>query len=246
MHYLLLFVAGLATGFVSTIAGGGSFISLSTLILVGLPPAVANGTNRIGSFFQSVSGTAGFKSKGISTFPYSLWLGLAAIPGAVLGALLAVNIRGEMFKHILAILMILFFIAIILDPIKQTGADTERMSKKHRLIGLITFFFVGIYGGFIESGVGIIIILALRYINRLSLVKTNSAKVLIVSIYTLAALAVFIWNNEIDWAYGFVVAAGTGIGGWLTSRWSTNLNEKVVRYIISVIILALAVRLWFF
>jgi uncharacterized membrane protein YfcA len=246
MHYLLLFAAGLATGIVSTIAGGGSFISLSVLIFLGLPPATANGTNRIAVLFQSASGTAGFYSKGIFLFPYSLWLALAAVPGAVIGALLAVNISGETFDRILAALMILFFIAIIIDPVGRTGDDAQRMEGKHRLIAIVTFFFIGIYGGFIQSGVGIIIILALRYINRFSIVKTNGVKVFVISIYTLAALAVFIWNREINWIYGFIVAAGTAIGGWVTSRWSTRLNDKVVRYIIAVIILLFAIRLWFF
>jgi uncharacterized membrane protein YfcA len=246
MNYVYTLLGGLAAGVVSTLAGGGTFIALSVLIFVGLPPAVANGTDRIGVLFQGVSGIAGFKSKGIFVFPYSLWLGLSALAGAILGAEIATNIGGMAFNRILAILMLIFVIFTVFDPIGRRGYIAERMSKKYRIIGIITFFFVGIYGGFIQAGVGFIIIATLRSINRFSLVKTNSAKVFIVSVYTLAALGIFLWNGLINWRYGLVLAAGEAVGAWLASRWSVQANDKTIRYFIGATVFAFAIKLWFF
>ena len=76
---LILIPVGIIAGFINTVAGGGSLLSLPVMIFMGLPPAMANGTNRVALFLQNVSGVAGFKSKGIFVFPYSLWLGISAL-----------------------------------------------------------------------------------------------------------------------------------------------------------------------
>ena len=68
---ILITVTGFVSGFLNTMAGGGSLIALPVLIFLGLPPAVANGTNRIAILAQNISGVAGFRSKGIFIFPYN-------------------------------------------------------------------------------------------------------------------------------------------------------------------------------
>ena len=85
-HYPLLILVGFTVGFINTIAGGASLITLPTLIFLGLPPAVANGTNRVAITIQTAMGVAGFKSKGVSTFPFNIYLGIAAFFGALIGA----------------------------------------------------------------------------------------------------------------------------------------------------------------
>ena len=112
-HYLLLIAVGFAVGFINTVAGGGSLLSLPVLIFLGLPPSVANGTNRVAISIQNAMAVAGFKSKGVSTYPFNLYLGLSAIVGAILGAQLAVDIEGETFNKILAIIMIAVVCIII-------------------------------------------------------------------------------------------------------------------------------------
>ncbi|VAW25844.1 hypothetical protein MNBD_BACTEROID06-1080, partial [hydrothermal vent metagenome] len=98
LHAILLVFVGVIAGFINTVAGGGSLLSLPILIFLGLPPAMANGTNRIAIFLQNISGIAGFKSKGIYIFPYSLWVGVSALVGAIIGAQFSVQIQGELFN----------------------------------------------------------------------------------------------------------------------------------------------------
>lgn len=246
LHYFLLFIAGLAAGVVSTLAGGGSFITLSALIFMGVPSVVANGTNRISILFQTTAGSAGFKSKGVSAFPYSLWLGLASVPGAVIGAEFAVRVNEAIFNRVLAILMLIFVVLMIYETLRESKNLTERTGKKYRIIGLITFFFLGIYGGFIQSGEGFLIILAVRFIHRFSIAKTNSIKVLVILILTLPALGIFFSKSAVHWQYGLILGAGSAVGGWFSSRWSVGINEKIIRYIILAAILAMAIKLWFF
>lgn len=242
---LILVPVGLIAGFINTVAGGGSLLSLPVMIFLGLPPGIANGTNRVALFLQNISGIAGFRSKGVFVFPYSLWLGLTALLGAIIGAQISVALDDDTFNRIIAIVMIGVVIITIFDR-KGNGQKVENLSKKSQVIGAITFFFIGIYGGFIQAGVGFIIMAALTKINKLSLVRTNSIKVFVVLIYTIAALAVFIIEDQINWLYGLVLAIGNMSGAWIASRWSVEKGDKWIKRFLVIMVTILAIRLWFY
>ncbi|MTI21519.1 sulfite exporter TauE/SafE family protein [Fulvivirga sp. RKSG066] len=242
----LLVVVGFAAGFLNVVAGGGSLISLPILIFLGLPPAVANASNRVAIFSQNIFGILGFKSKGVSAFPYSLWLGISALFGAIIGAKISVNLDADLFNKIIAIIMIMVVVMTIIGPKGNTNEADERTDLKSTIIGIITFFFIGIYGGFIQAGVGFLIMAALTGINKFSLVKTNSAKVFVVFIYTIASLGVFIWEDVIDWEYGIILAVGNSLGAWVASRWSVAKGDKWIKRFLILAVTALAVKLWFF
>jgi uncharacterized protein len=241
---LFLIVIGVVAGFVNTVAGGGSLITLPILIFLGLPPSIANGTNRIALFFQNISAIAGFKSKGVFVFPYSLWVGVSALIGAVIGAQFSVQIRGELFNQILAVVMVAVVIITIINPIKNPDEELERLGKKHQFIGVLLFFFIGIYGGFIQAGVGFIILGTLTFVNHISLVKANSIKVFVVFTYTIAAIIIFIMEDKINWVYGLTLAIGNMSGAWIASRWSVKKGDVWVRRFMIVMVTALAIKLW--
>ncbi len=244
---VIIICVGFLAGFINTVAGGGSLITLPVLIFMGLPPAVANGTNRIAIFSQNIFGVLGYKSKGVTAFPYSIWLGLSALLGAVIGARIAVDISGELFNRILAIVLIIAVIFPLLNSRKKSGGQhVERISPKYQIIGIVIFFFIGIYGGFIQAGVGFIIISALTMINKFTLVKTNSAKVFVVLVYTISALAIFIIEGKINWKFGIVLAIGNSSGSWIASRLSVKKGDKWIRWFIFLTVIIMAIKLWFF
>ena len=245
-HYLLLIVVGFTVGFINTVAGGGSLISLPILIFLGLPPAVANGTNRVAIVIQTATATAGFKSKGVSTFPLNIYLGFAALIGAIIGARIAVDVDGEAFNRILAIVMVAVIFIIIFKPKTNLSAIQERLTGKYLWIGCIVFFFIGIYGGFINAGIGFIIILFLHYFNHMTLVRANATKVAVVFMYTLSALAVFALNDKVEWTIGLVLAIGNACGAWVSSRVSVKKGDAFIRTFLVVMVAVMAVKLWFF
>ncbi|MDO6491027.1 MAG: sulfite exporter TauE/SafE family protein [Cellulophaga sp.] len=245
-HYLLLIVVGFAVGFINTVAGGGSLISLAVLIFFGVPPSIANGTNRVAVAIQSVLGVAGFKSKGVSTFPFNIYLGISAMLGSIVGANIAVEVSGETFNRILAVVMMVVLLIIIFKPKLKTEDIHERITGKYLWIGVIAFFFFGIYGGFINAGLGFIVILFLHYANRMTLVRANATKVAVVLIYTLAALAVFIYYDKIIWEIGLVLAIGNGSGAWVASRVSVARGDGFIKKFLMLMIVVMAVKLWFF
>lgn len=246
LDYALLILAGFAAGFINTVAGGGTLLTMPMLIFMGLPPSVANGTNRIAIAIQTAIGVAGFKSKGVSTYPFSLYLGLTALAGSLIGAQIAVDIKGETFNKILAFIMIGVVILMILKPKVSVEEIVERTQGKYLHISMVIFFFLGIYGGFINAGIGFMMLIVLPYINRISLVKANATKVAVVCIYTLGAVLMFALNDKINWKYGLILTIGNATGAWISSRWSVKKGDETIKIIVIVMICVMAVKLWFF
>jgi uncharacterized membrane protein YfcA len=245
--WIVLIIIGVFAGAINTIAGGGSLITLPFLIFLGLPPSIANGTNRIAILFQTASAVSGFKSKGITTFPFSLYIGGSAFMGSIIGAQIAVDIKGETFNKILSIVMLVVVALIVFKKDTSTLEKlTERTTGKHLWVSIFVFFFIGIYGGFINAGIGFIMLLILPVINKLSLVKANATKVTVACIYTTVAVAIFIFNDKINWKYGLILAVGNSAGAWLASRYSVKKGDGFIRIALLVIVSGMAVKLWFF
>ncbi len=245
MDFLYLILIGFIAGIINTLAGGGSLLTLPLLIFLGLPPNIANGTNRIAIFIQNIFGAAGYKSKGYTTYPFSIYFGISALIGAIIGAKLAIDIKGDVFNKILAIVMLIVVIFIIKRP-KDVGLIPERLDKKHLWLSSVVFFFIGIYGGFIQAGTGFLILLALNSINKFSLLKSNATKTVVVLIYTLSALATFAYYGKVNWQYGLFLALGGATGAWFASRWSVKKGDKVIRLFLIVVVLFMSIKLWFF
>lgn len=244
--YPLLIIVGFVVGFINTVAGGGSLLSLPILIFLGLPSTMANGTNRVAVIFQTAIATAGFKSKGVSTFPFNIYLGGSAFFGSIIGAYLAVDISAAIFNRILAIVMICVVLIIAFGPKIGIKEVQERLTGKYLWLGIIAFFIFGIYGGFINAGLGFIIILFLHYINRMTLVRSNATKVAVVFMYMVSALVVFAWNEQVDWEIGMVLAIGNGSGAWVASRISVNMGDGFVKKFLIIMVSILAIKLWFY
>jgi uncharacterized membrane protein YfcA len=241
-----LILIGFIAGSINTLAGGGSLLTLPILIFLGLPPNVANGTNRIAILLQNIFTTAGFKSKGITTFPFSIYIGISALIGSLIGSQIAVDIKGDTFNKILAMIMVVIVFYMVFKPKTAIENVIEKTSGKHLWLSIILFFFVGIYGGFIQAGVGFIILLVLSSVNNLSLVKSNAVKVTVVLIYIIGSVIIFAYNDKIDWQMGFTLAIGNAVGGWFSSRWSVKKGDNLVRKFLIVMVLILAIKLWFF
>lgn len=244
--YLLLIAVGFIAGFINTIAGGGTLLTMPMLIFMGLPPSVANGTNRVAILIQTAIGVKGFQSKGVTTHPFSIYIGISALLGSLIGAQIAIDIKGEAFNKILSVIMVLVVLMILFKPKVELSEMIERTTGKYLYISIVIFFFLGIYGGFINAGIGFVMLIVLPYINRLSLVKSNATKVAVVSIYTIGAVFMFALNDKIDWKYGLILAIGNASGAWISSRWSVQKGDKMVKVFVVVMISVLSVKLWFF
>ena len=242
---IILLICGVIAGFINTVAGGGSLLTLPILIFMGLPSNIANGTNRIAIFMQNIFSISGYKSRGVSDFKYSSWLSVSALIGSIIGAKIAININEVMFNKILSLVIIIVVLTIIYNK-KSFNINSENISIEKKIISVIIFFFIGIYGGFIHAGVGFLILSILSNYNGIQLSKANSIKVFVVFVYTFFALIVFIMENKINWILGINLGIGNSIGGWIASRWSYNKPDKIIKIFIIISSAIMAIKLWYF
>lgn len=244
LGYLLLFAAGLAAGTLNVIAGGGSFLTLPVLIFLGLPPGIANGTNRVAITLQNVSAVWSFRRYGLFDRSALIWAALPATLGATLGAWLALQVSDRAFQQILAFLMVAISLGSLWTPRARLAgeAPAERPRGAQSLLAA-GFFVAGIYGGFVQAGVGYLI-LALTSLAGLDLVRGNVVKVLAVLCLTAQSLWIFAWQGRVDWWWGLWLAVGTTLGGILGARLTVLKGDRWVRRVVTVTIVAFAIKLW--
>lgn len=242
---ILILLTGILAGFMNTIGGGGSLLTLPVLIFSGLPSATANGTNRIALMVQNIVAVTNFRDKGYFYPKFCIMLGIPAIIGSIIGSKLAIDISGEVFKKILGIVMLVVLVLIIWRPEKKIlkSVDIEEFGMRRKIISIIAFFFVGLYGGFMQAGVGFIIILTLGLITGMSLVKINSLKVFIVGIYMTSSLIIFIINGKVNWVLGILLAIGNGIGAYIGSNFAVKKGDKWIQRLIFIVMLVMAGKL---
>ena len=125
-------------------------------------------------------------------------------------------------------------------------AMQERLTGKYLWLGILVFFFFGIYGGFINAGLGFLMILFLHFINRMSLIRANATKVTVVFIYMISALVVFALNDKVNWKVGLILAIGNGSGAWFARRFSVKKGDGFIKTFLVVMVVGMAIKLWFF
>ncbi len=240
--FILLLLMGIIAGFVNVMAGGGSALTLPLLIFLGLDGGTANGTNRLAILIQNIFAVWGFKREQYSEFKQSTYFAFATLPGALVGAFTAVQITDYWFKKILALVIIFVIISLVLPR----PARAKNESRKNGLGLYLALFGIGFYGGFIQAGVGFILMAVLVYLARLDLVRVNMHKVFIVLIYTIPALAIFAFTGKVDWLFGIALAAGNGLGGWLAARIAVKKGEKTIKIVLMLVFALMAIRLLFY
>ena len=243
--YLLLFGVGSVAGVLNVVAGGGSFLTLPVLIFLGLPPTLANGTNRVGVVLQNVGAVWSFRRHGMIDWSYLLWAALPAMVGAVLGSWVALRVGDELFQNILVFLMVAVTLWTLWDPLKKTQLKASGSSQMPVVAVLVAGFFLsGVYGGFIQAGVGFLI-LATTSLAGLDLVRGNAVKVLSVLCFGVVSLGMFAWQDKVDWWIGLALGTGMALGGLVGVKLTVLKGHAWIKKVVTVTIIVFALRLWF-
>lgn len=229
---------GAVAGFVNTLAGGGSFLAVPLLTLLGLPVTVANATNRVAVLAQNLTAVVGFRQEGISGFDLGLRLLPATLLGSWLGSWLASWVSPELFEPIFGLAM-LGALPVILRSPKPRPDSPGRFALP---LQMAIYFVLGVYGGAIQAGIGIPLLLALVGVGGLDLVRANSVKVVIIAALTAVAMVQFVVADLVLWSYGLILAVGSVIGAYLAARWGSRVGPRLIRPLLAVVVSALAIR----
>jgi len=242
----LLVGVGIAAGFLNVMAGGGSLLTIPVMLFMGVPAPVANGTNRIAILAQNAAAVITFLRRGFSDFRLSLTLALCALPGAVIGAMVGANLDGIWFNRILAMVMLAVMVVMVRGGQRPAYRPEPGAAARHPVLGHILMAGVGFWGGFIQIGVGFMIMPVLNRVMGLDLVRTNMHKVMIVFIYTLVALLVFVQQAGVLWLLGAVLAVGNSVGGWLGAHLAVRRGETLIRRVLYAVLVVFVIKLLFF
>ncbi len=234
---------GFAAGFINTVAGGGSMLTLPLLMFLGLPANIANGTNRIAILFQNIIGVNTFRKNKILNLKKDYRLAIPATAGSIIGAMFAVELNEAIMQKVIAVVMVIMLFMVVFKPESRLKAKADRQAAKPSVLQYIIFFVIGLYGGFIQLGIGFLLIAGLVWGCGFDLIKTNAVKVFIILSYTIFALAIFIWNRQVDFASGLILASGNMTGAWFGAKFTIKGGAKYVRYILIIALVIVTVKL---
>ncbi len=236
---LLLVAVGVLSGFINTLAGGGSMLTLPVLLLLGMPADVANATNRVGVFIQSLTGARAFRNRGwLDTEAMAPILILASL-GALLGVLLASWLPVWLLKPVLLTAMISMALVMLIWP--ETIAPppgTKPHQLKDRPLAAPGLFLSGVYGGFVQAGVGFILMAALAGGLRYDLLRTHALKTVCTGVFSGVALVIFALRDQVWWLPGLMLAIGSMAGAMGSVHFAIKVNQKVLQWILFVMVTA--------
>ena len=235
-------VGGLIAGFINTLAGNGSAITLTILTeVLGLPGNIANASNRVGVIFQSSISTFTFCKHGRLDLSRSQGIIFWTIIGAVIGVIVATKVSNEQFMSVFKYLMLLMFVVILVKPSRWL-ISTQKDKKLPLYVMIPLFLGLGFYGGFIQMGMGVVFLIVMVLIAKYSIIDSNAVKVFVVFIYTIIVIGIFQYKGLIDWKMGGIIAIGQGAGGYLAARYASRVKDANVwayRLLIIIIVAAL-------
>ena len=242
---VLLMIVGIFAGWLNVLAGGGSLLTVPVMLFMDIPAPVANGTNRIAILAQNITAVYTFFRRGFSDFKLSLSLSLAASFGAIGGAMLGVKLEGVWFDRILAIVMIIVMILMATEK-KITQGENDQQQPKNLILGHICMIGAGFWGGFIQIGVGFILMPILHRVMGFNLIRVNMYKVFIVLSYTIIALSIFATQLQLLWWAGLGLALGNSIGGWYGAHTTIDKGEVWIKAVMYLALSGFIIKLLFF
>jgi uncharacterized membrane protein YfcA len=240
----ILAAAGVLATVVNVMAGGGGMIVLPTLIALGLPADVANGTYRLGVVTQSIAGTAALSREGKLETGSIVPILIPTVLGAIVGALLATRVPGDVLKPIMLVTMVVM--AALIAFRKQTlipgeGATLTPQEAPRSFVGL---FLAGVYGGFIQAGVGFLLLAVLIGTLRHNLITGNALKLVITLAFGTVSLGIFAWAGLVSWAPAVVLAVASIVGARLGVRLMLKVPITGLRWFVFACVIATCIAAW--
>ena len=239
---VLLLAVGLVSGFINTLAGGGSMLTLPALMMTGMPADLANGTNRVAVLAQSITGAKGFDQAGKLDRGALVGIIVPTVLGAGLGAAMASVLPNTWLKPILLTVMAIVAL-FLLVPSGTKPIESDKLPAGG-VIAWLALFGAGLYGGFIQAGVGFILVAIVSGVLHYDLLRSNALKLVCTSIFSGVALIIFALQGQVLWLTGIVLALGSVLGALASVRFAINVDESVLRSILVIMVLTSCIAAW--
>ena len=231
--------AGIGAGTINIVVGSGTLITFPVLLMLGVPPVVANVSNTVGLFPSSFVGAYGYRRELVGQGSRAITLGTASAVGALVGAILLLALPPQTFKAVVPVLISLALVLVIAGPWINRRLERSRNGRGGSAditVGLIVVIaLTGVYGGYFGAAQGVLMLGFLGLFLAEPLQRQNALKNILVGIANTVASVVFIFTAEVNWLIVALIAAGSIVGGWLGARIGRSLSPLALRLTIVVV-----------
>lgn len=237
----VLVLVGILTGFINVFAGGGSLISFPLLILLGLPVPVANGTNKFGLIFGGVSGAGNFLKRGELDLKEIIPIIPVSLIGVFLGSKLSIDIDENIYTTILSAIMVLVLAVILVKPQRFLN---ERVAGTNKKVLIACFALIGFYAGFVQIGMGYLVIISLSLSTNFNMLKITALKVFVAGfIFVTSSALIFIYYGMVNFQYGIALGVGNSLGAYFASNLAIKNGDKIFKPILIASVLGMSIKL---
>jgi uncharacterized protein len=255
LQALALFIAAMLGGALNSVAGGGSFITLPTLIFTGVPSKIANATSTVALWPGSVASVGAYRKElAKQNRVLLLVLGVTSLIGGLLGALLLLGTSQNTFVQLLPYLLLLATVLFAVSgPITtrlraraavRSSKQTNQVSWRSLTIIALFQLVIATYGGYFGGGIGILMLATLGFMGMENINEMNAVKTVLQSAINGVAVIAFIIAGAVVWLQAIVMIAGAIVGGFATASFARRLDPRIVRGF--VILVGISMTIYFF
>jgi len=238
VHALIAFAAAFLAGAINSVAGGGTLISVPTLVWLGIPAINANATSTIALLPGSLGGVFGYRRELAVADPRLFALIAPSLIGGLTGAILLHVTPADVFERIIpALILFATILFMAQEPIQRRfNLAAMHHSRSHWLSWTMVFqLVVGIYGGYFGAGIGIMMLAALSLMGHTDIHQMNGVKNLLAVCVNGIAAFYLAFTGLVFWPDAGLMAVGAIAGGVLGAGAARRLGRRAVRRIVVVI-----------
>ena len=237
----MLALAGFAAGFVDSIAGGSGLITVPALMLAGLSPIEALGTNKLQGLFGTGSATFSYASKGHVDVRRQAPSALMALAGGILGALAATVVPGTVLSAAMPVVLVAIALYFAVKPNMGDVDRTRRLSPF--LFGLLAVPVIGFYDGVFGPGAGSFYMLAFVSLAGYGVLKATAHTKLLNFSSNLGGFIVFVLAGVVFWKVGLMMGAAQFVGARAGAHLAIRNGARLIKPLLVAVCLALAIKL---
>jgi uncharacterized protein len=247
VHQLFVFLSALAAGAINAVAGGGTLLTVPTLVWVGVPALNANATSTVALWPGSLSGAFGFRREMRHADPRVYALVVPRLAGGLTGAVLLHRTPPGLFERLVPFLILFATCLFMLqEPLQRRfNLAALHQARSHWLSWTMLFqLVVGIYGGYFGAGIGIMMLAALSLMGHTDIHQMNGLKNLLAVAINGVAIAYLVFTDLIRWDDALVMAVGAIIGALLGAVTARRVGPAAVRHVVVAVGLVMALSMF--
>lgn len=236
-----LFIAAFIAGFIDSIAGGGGLITVPAMLIAGIPPLQALGTNKLQSLFGSASASIAYARKGHVRLSEQVPMAVMSALGAAGGAILATMIPGDALEAVLPFLLVAIALYFAVKPNLHDDDRHRRITPF--LFGLSFVPAIGFYDGVFGPGTGSFFMLSFVTMAGFGVLKATAHTKFLNFGSNFGAFTVFVLNGVVLWKVGLIMGFGQFLGAQVGSRLAMRSGARIIKPLLVITCVALALKL---